>query len=113
MQDESWLSKLTICGQVERTWESLYEVRGGGDDVSDRHASTHRRKVLDVVCLLFLVTLHEAGASLGIALQHSAQSMVEILTSMLRDRVDILRPESGTKITASVSNTPMQQADTV
>lgn len=41
MQDEAWMSKLEVCGQVERVWETFVAVRTDDDQVrTSRVAAT-------------------------------------------------------------------------
>ncbi|WVW84053.1 hypothetical protein I302_106081 [Kwoniella bestiolae CBS 10118] len=72
MQDESWLAKMNICGQVEKVWESFMEARGDEPDLA-----------METICMLFLATLQDGVDQI---LQIDAEKVLDLLLRNLKVR---------------------------
>nr|XP_031863392.1 uncharacterized protein CI109_001267 [Kwoniella shandongensis]KAA5530464.1 hypothetical protein CI109_001267 [Kwoniella shandongensis] len=90
MQDESWLNKMKICGQVETVWECLFQARGEEAD-----------EIMNAVCLLFLVTLLQSGSGLASVVQHSPAHCVSLIKDSLKIRNGPLDNNAKVKVTAA------------
>ena len=105
MVDESWISKMKICGQSERIWEAFHG--GAGDEVRVCFDSsdylTCLVQIMDVVCLLFLAMIVLSGSGLDQVLQGHAQECVALVFGLFKVRNGALDGRPGGKITTAVS----------
>jgi hypothetical protein len=108
MKDAEWLSKLKMCGQVERVWEVLYALSkvGERDEVSCHACCASAiadRQTMDTVCLLYLALLLESGSGIDLVLRADDRVVVALVLEMLRTSTGPLdRPVEG-KMPAMVS----------
>ncbi|ORY32814.1 hypothetical protein BCR39DRAFT_521738 [Naematelia encephala] len=89
MQDDDWLGKMNVCGQVERVWEMLYAARGTGDEI------------MDVICLVYLAALAKSGSSLSLILHSHPSSCLRLLVEQHERRQGLLDGGSKAKLWAS------------
>ncbi|WWC94318.1 hypothetical protein V866_001160 [Kwoniella sp. B9012] len=75
MQDESWLAKMNICGQVEKVWESFMEARGEEPDLA-----------METICMLLLETLQQSNSGIEHILLNDAQKVLDLLLRNLKVR---------------------------
>ncbi|KAK6909956.1 hypothetical protein I203_103982 [Kwoniella mangroviensis CBS 8507] len=75
MQDESWLAKMHICGQVEKVWESFMEARGVEPDLA-----------METICMLFLETLQQSNSGIEHIVSNDAEKVLDLVLRNLRVR---------------------------
>ncbi|WVQ89016.1 hypothetical protein IAS59_002763 [Cryptococcus gattii] len=89
MLDEYWLSKMKICGQVDKAWECFI---GAGED-----------EVLESACLVFLCILFVSGSGLEYVVHNDPQNSVSLLLKLLKTHEGPLDPSYKPQVTNSVS----------
>ncbi|KAK4690015.1 hypothetical protein P7C73_g86, partial [Tremellales sp. Uapishka_1] len=109
MQNDGWVSKMEICGQVEKAWVVFYGARSAEDET------------MDIVCLLFLAVFALSGSAFHVLLQTQIESCLDLVTENLKSKDDVLRgaretnsdrnhipkPRYGLVFTASQSSPPV------
>ncbi|WVQ67536.1 uncharacterized protein L199_005736 [Kwoniella botswanensis] len=75
MQDESWLAKMNICGQVEKVWESFMEARGEEPDLA-----------METICMLMLETLQQSNSGIEHILLNDVEKVLDLLLRNLKTR---------------------------
>ncbi|ORX35775.1 hypothetical protein BD324DRAFT_78979 [Kockovaella imperatae] len=94
MQDESWLSKALIYGQVERLWSPLWTARKEGD------------VVLDAVCTVFVTVLAISELSFDtFALAHSSSLLSLFLSVASRDPNQFMELASHLTVAELIAST--------
>ncbi|WVQ72378.1 hypothetical protein IAR50_001930 [Cryptococcus sp. DSM 104548] len=70
MQDETWLTKMKICGQVDKAWDHFLEA-----SLED--------EIMRAACLLFLVVLMASGSGLEHVLSNDPNRTVALIVQSL------------------------------
>nr|XP_018262860.1 uncharacterized protein I303_04345 [Kwoniella dejecticola CBS 10117]OBR85018.1 hypothetical protein I303_04345 [Kwoniella dejecticola CBS 10117] len=93
MQDETWLAKLKICGQVDKVWDSLFQARGEESDIA-----------METICMLFLNTIQQSDSGLDNILQNDQDQIIDILLRNLKVTSGPLDSEKKGKVSNLVSH---------
>ncbi|WWC89215.1 uncharacterized protein L201_004133 [Kwoniella dendrophila CBS 6074] len=81
MQDDSWLAKMSVCGQVDAVWESLIEGKGEEPD-----------QIMETICMLFLATLLQSDLGVEAVVQNYTKEILDLLLRNLKIRDGPLDP---------------------
>ncbi|ODN81979.1 hypothetical protein L202_02310 [Cryptococcus amylolentus CBS 6039] len=90
MQDVSWLTKMKICGQVDKAWDCFY-------------GASFEDEIMRAACLLFLVVLMLSGSGLEQVLSGNSEQCVALVAQNLNLRDGPLDITYKTKVAGSVT----------
>ncbi|WWC70115.1 uncharacterized protein I206_104062 [Kwoniella pini CBS 10737] len=92
MQDESWLAKMEICGQIEIVWGSLMQAGGEEYDMT-----------METICILFLAILIKSNTGIDQLMRNNRDQAMNLLLRNLNTKNGPLDQSQKTKLSNSAS----------
>ncbi|WVQ80829.1 hypothetical protein IAT38_002936 [Cryptococcus sp. DSM 104549] len=89
MQEDTWMGKLKICGQVDRVWDCFHSTRANDD-------------IMEAACLLFLAILLDSGSGLDQVVQIHPEECTPLVMRAFKTRDGPLDRSSKIKPTNAV-----------